>query len=147
MKLHAALGASLLYTRGDVPEISEALASALEIAESLDDAELQLRAHWGLWSLYTARGRHRLAVAHAERFRALAAARSDPNDRPVGERLIGFSRHYLGDLASARKHLERMLADYVVPTRRSGSSRGFCGCRVFLIRRCKQPKPASRTFE
>ena len=42
----------------------------------------------------------------AERFYALAVSRSDPNGRPIGERLIGTSLHNLGDLPSARCHLE-----------------------------------------
>ena len=44
MKLYAALGASLINTRGATgPEIGAAWTKALEIAENLDDAEYQLR--------------------------------------------------------------------------------------------------------
>jgi hypothetical protein len=50
MKLHSALGTSLRYTRGDVPEISAEWTIALGIAESLDDAEYQLLSLWGLWT-------------------------------------------------------------------------------------------------
>ncbi len=42
MKLLAALGTSLVYTRGAVAEIGEVGIKALEIAESLGDAEYQL---------------------------------------------------------------------------------------------------------
>jgi predicted ATPase len=49
MKLRAALGASLRYTRGAVPEVGTAWTRALEIAGSLGDVEYQLRALWGLW--------------------------------------------------------------------------------------------------
>src|SRR6202030_1127463 len=43
MKLHAAVAASLVYSRGAaVPETSMAYLRALEIAESLDDAEYRL---------------------------------------------------------------------------------------------------------
>jgi hypothetical protein len=55
----------------------------------------------------------------AERFCALAANRPDPNDRLIGERIIGVSQYYLGDLPSARRHLKRVLADYVAPGDRS----------------------------
>jgi hypothetical protein len=48
MKLHAALATSLIYTKGAVPEIGEVETRALEIAESLDDVEYQLRSLWGL---------------------------------------------------------------------------------------------------
>ena len=90
MKLHAALGASLMYTRGAVPEIGAAWTKALEIAESLDDAEYQLRSLWGLWSFHISSGQYRIALALAQRFCTLAADRSDPNDRLIGERLIGI---------------------------------------------------------
>ena len=64
-------------------------------------------------------GQHRVALTLAQRFHALAAKRSDPNDRLIGERMIGVSQHYLGDQPSARRHLERVLADYVAPAQRS----------------------------
>jgi predicted ATPase len=113
MKLHAALGASRTYTRGfTAPETGTAWTKALDIAESLDDAEYQLRSFRGLWVFHSASSRYDIALALAERFHTLAASRSDPNDQLVGERLIGVSQHYLGDQPGARRHLERVLADY-----------------------------------
>jgi predicted ATPase len=117
MKLYAALGTSLMYTRGAVPELVPALTRALEIAESLDEVDYQLRSLWGLWSSHIISGQHRIALALAQRFDTLAANRSDPNDRLIGDRLIGVSEHLLGDQPSARRHLEHMLAHYVPPTR------------------------------
>jgi predicted ATPase/DNA-binding winged helix-turn-helix (wHTH) protein len=118
MKLYAALGASLLYTRGTVPETGAAWTSALKVAESLDNAEYQLRSLRGLWSFYISDGRYREALTLAQRFGTLAANRSDPNDRLIGNRLIGVSEHFLGGQPSARHHLEHMLAHYVPPTRK-----------------------------
>jgi predicted ATPase/DNA-binding winged helix-turn-helix (wHTH) protein len=112
MKLQAALGASLIYIRSGA-ETGAAWTKALEIAEGLDNAEYRLRSLWGLWLFHTTSSRHRIALALAERFCTLAANRPDANDRLVGERIIGTSQHYLGDLPSARLHLERVLADYV----------------------------------
>jgi predicted ATPase/DNA-binding winged helix-turn-helix (wHTH) protein len=113
MKLHAALGAALTYTRGRVPAAGAAWTKTLEIAESLDDAEYRLVSLWGLWFFHFAGSRHRMALEQAERFCALAANRPDLNDRLVGDRLIGFTQHCLGDLPSARRHFERVLAYYV----------------------------------
>jgi predicted ATPase len=113
MKLRAAVAASLMYSRGAAgPETGIAYTRALEIAESLDDAEYRLRALWGLWAYHTASGRHRVALELAQRFHALAADRPDPNDQLRGEGMIGVSQHYLGDLPSARRHLERVLTHY-----------------------------------
>jgi predicted ATPase len=121
MKLHAAVGASLTFSRGGAasPEISMAYTKVLELAESLDDAEYRLRALWGLWAHHAASGRHRVALELAQRFYALAAERPDPNDRLSGEAMIGVSQHYLGDLPSARLHLEHVLVGYVTPDQTS----------------------------
>jgi len=118
MQLHTALAVSLMYTRGAVPEIGAAGTKALEIAENLGDAEYQLRSLWGLWSFYTGSGRHHVALTLARRFHALAATRSGANDRLIGDRLIGTSQYYLGDLLSAQRHIEPVIADYVAPARK-----------------------------
>ncbi len=118
MQLHAALAASPMYTRDAVSEIDAAGTKALEIAESLGDAEYQLRSLWGLWSFCIIGGQHRVALTLAQRFYTLAASRSDPNDRLIGERMIGTSQHHLGDLLSARRHIERVLAHDVAPARK-----------------------------
>jgi predicted ATPase/DNA-binding winged helix-turn-helix (wHTH) protein len=114
MKLHAALAASLRYTRGAVSETGAAWTKALEIAESLDDPEYQLRALWGLWFFHTTSSRHRVALDVAQRLCTLAERWPDPNDRLIGERAMSISQHYLGDQSSARRHIERVLADYVI---------------------------------
>jgi predicted ATPase len=123
MKLHAALATSLMYTRGAVAELGEVWTKGFEIAESLGDAEYQLRSLWGLWSFCVMGGQHCVALTLAQRFYILAAKRSDPNDRLIGERMIGTSQYHLGDLLSARRHLERVLAYYLPPIRRSHSIR------------------------
>jgi predicted ATPase len=119
MKLHAALAGSLIYTKGEAAEIGAAWTKALELAESLDDAEYQLRALRGLQFFHVASNRYRVALEVAEKFHSLAAKRSDPNDRLIGERMIAVSQHYFGDQRSARRHIERALADGLAPNRRS----------------------------
>ncbi len=119
MQLCAALGTSLMYTSGDVPQIGAAWTEALEIAERLHDAEYQLRSLWGLWTFHSNSGQHAVTRALAQRFCTLAAKRPDLKDRLIGERLLGVSQYYLGDLLSARRHLERVLAYYVPPVQKS----------------------------
>jgi predicted ATPase/DNA-binding winged helix-turn-helix (wHTH) protein len=120
MKLHAALGASQVHTGAvTVPEIGAAWTRALEIAESLDDAEYKLRSLLGLWFFQTASGQHRAALTLAQSFCALAAKPPDANDRLIGERMIGVSQYYLGDHSSARRRLEHMLAYYVPVAQKS----------------------------
>jgi predicted ATPase/DNA-binding winged helix-turn-helix (wHTH) protein len=117
MKLYAALGASQLYSRDFV---SDAIwTKALEISERLDDVEYQLRALWGLWSFHTGSGQYRTALTLAKKIYDIAANRSDLNDQLIAERLMGVPQHYMGNQAIARRHLERMLAYYVIPDQRS----------------------------
>ena len=79
MKLQAALAGSLIYTgRLPMTELAAAWTKALEIAESLDDAEYRLLSLWGLWFFHGASSRHRIALELAERFLCLAANRPDP---------------------------------------------------------------------
>jgi predicted ATPase len=118
MQLNAALTASLMYTRGAVTEVGAASAKALEIAESLDNVEYQLRALWGLWSFRLSSGQHRAARTQAQRFDTLAAKRADLSDRLIGQRMVGVSQHYLGDFRSARRSLECMLAHSVAPAQK-----------------------------
>jgi predicted ATPase len=139
MKLHVALAASLMYDRGAaVSEISAARTKALELAESLGNVEYQLRALWGLWAFRFNSGQHCLALTLAQKFHAVAATQSDPLDCLIGERMIGSSQYYLGELRSARRHIERVLAHSVVSTQKSEIARfegdGRVGARAFLAR-------------
>jgi len=117
MKLYAALGTSLMLTRGaSFPETGTAWTRAFKIAEDLNETEYQLRALWGLWSFHIVDGPHHVALRLAQRFYNLAVA---PNDQLVGDRLTGASLYYLGDLPGARRHIECVLADSVTPGHRS----------------------------
>ena len=118
MKLYAALGASLLYSTGPMPEIESVWAKALGIAESLGDIEYQLRALYGLWACRLNHGEYGVAATLAQRFYSLAQDRGDPAVLPIGDQMIGTSLHYQGDQTNARRHIERMLDGYVVSVQR-----------------------------
>ncbi|MBV8240952.1 MAG: hypothetical protein JOY75_09145 [Hyphomicrobiales bacterium] len=115
MKLLAALGASRLYTRGGVSEVAAAWTTALELAERIGDVEYQKRSLWGLWSFHVNGVDYRAALSLAHRFASLVATSLDSGDRGIGERMIGISHHNLGDQESARRHIERALAETAVP--------------------------------
>jgi predicted ATPase len=118
MKLYAALGASLLYSKGPMPETEAVWAKALEIAESLGDTQYQLRALYGLWACRLNCGEYGVTLRLARRFYSLAQDRGDPADLPIGDQMIGVSLHYCGDQTNARRHIERMLGGYVAPVQR-----------------------------
>jgi predicted ATPase len=110
MQLYAALALSLTFTRGAaITEVGAASAKALEIAESLGNREYQLRALRDLWVFRFNSGQHCLALTLAQRFYTVAATRLDPFERMIGERLIGMSQYYLGELPGARHLIEGVL--------------------------------------
>ena len=115
MGLHAAQGWTSMQTRGSVATTRESWNEVLRIAESLGDVDYQLRALWGLWACLLNRSEFRQALALAQRFCKLAAQHGHLGDLPVGDRMVGYILHLLGDQTGARRHIERMLANYVVP--------------------------------
>jgi predicted ATPase/DNA-binding winged helix-turn-helix (wHTH) protein len=119
MKLYLALGLSLLFTKGASPEALTALTKASKLAEMLGDKDVRLRAVWGLWANRQNNGVFDEALVLARNFRDLASESPDRLDVLVGDRMIGSSLHFLGDQAGARLHIDRMLAKYVAPSRRS----------------------------
>jgi predicted ATPase len=60
--------------------------------------------------------RYRAALAVAEKFCSYAAKSADPADKLIGDRLVGVALLALGDLESARRHIERMMGRYVART-------------------------------
>ena len=112
MQLLAALGAALVWTKGPGPEADAAFTNALKIAESLDDADYQIRVLWGLWSSHFNSGRIRMSLDTARKFRDVATNHGDAAAALVGERTIGMSLFYLGDHTNSRHHAESMLRRY-----------------------------------
>jgi predicted ATPase/DNA-binding winged helix-turn-helix (wHTH) protein len=140
MRLHTAVGASLR----DAPEMEAAFTRALDIAEALDDSEYQLRALRGL-SFYNSWANHpRAALSFAQRFNELATGGTNQSDRLFGERMLGSSKHFLGDHVGARRHLEQVLTRYAAADLGQPAARlqdvirfqldGRTEARVFLMR-------------
>jgi predicted ATPase len=120
MQLYVALAQSLTFTRGAaITEVGAASAKALEIAESLGNPDYQLRALRDLWVFRFNSGQHCLALTLAQKFYTLTATRLDPFERMIGERLIGTSQYYLGELPGARHLIERVLAHFAAPPQKS----------------------------
>jgi len=125
MKLDAGLASSSwwraagIYAQGVRLDLGAIWIKALEIAKRQGDAEYQLRSLWGLYSFNLGIGQFRLALESAQRFHGLAAKQGRRNDQLIGDRMIGCLQHLLGDQASARRHTEHMLANFVLPEQRS----------------------------
>jgi predicted ATPase/DNA-binding winged helix-turn-helix (wHTH) protein len=130
MKLFAALGGSLLFTKGPMSETAAAWTKAFELAERVGDVEYQLRALWGLWVYHMNCGQFGAGLILAQRFFGLATDQADAADLAIADRMIGVSFHYRGDQAKARVHIERMLTRYIDPVRRAPSTRFVYDQRV-----------------
>jgi predicted ATPase len=112
MKLHAALGATLIYTEGPGPKANAAWENSLRYAEKLGNTDYQVRALWGLFQVRFNTGQFRDALDFGEQLRDLAAGSSDPADGLLGDRLVGLAHFYLGDHVNGRRHIESMLDGY-----------------------------------
>src|SRR5262249_28906882 len=130
MQLYAAIALSQMYASTTVRDMISTWLTALKIAETVQDSDYQLRALWGIWGTCINKGEFRDALMHARRFAELADRNADAADQLVGARLIGVALHYLGAQAEARQHIERMLAGYVAPARRSHAVRFQADQRV-----------------
>jgi predicted ATPase/DNA-binding winged helix-turn-helix (wHTH) protein len=115
MRLHATRAWALMQTKGSVPETEVAWTQVLEISEQQGDVDHQLRALWGLWSGFLNRCELRTALTVAQKFSDLAGRRADAQDRLVGDRMIGYLLHLMGDQQEARRYIERMLDQYQSP--------------------------------
>jgi predicted ATPase/DNA-binding winged helix-turn-helix (wHTH) protein len=104
MLLRAALGMSLLYTRGPVPGTDAIWERVLQLAEALGDVEHQLRALYGLWLYRLLVCDYRIALSLAHNFRRIGEGRGLEADQAMAERMIGFTLHYLGDQTGAHSH-------------------------------------------
>jgi predicted ATPase/DNA-binding winged helix-turn-helix (wHTH) protein len=123
MQLSAALGGAQMYTRNSVQDTNFAWSNVLAIAEQIGDRDYQLRALWGLWALSINRGEFRAALKLARKFVGVATKSLDVADPLIGERIMGVSLYFLGELSAARRRVERMLDNYVAPANRSHITR------------------------
>ena len=114
MALQTAFAVSLMYTKGMTGEADAALTRAVELAESLYDPDYQLRALTGLCTFRNRFADFRSALGFARQCEAVAQGLTDPAATPTADWMLGVSLYFLGDLASARAHLQRGL-DAQVP--------------------------------
>ena len=112
MALFAALGATVSQANLSSPQMASAWTRALELAERSGDRTHQLQSLWGLWVTELNKGHFHAALELSRRFCTTAEGSDEPNDVFVGDRLVAYTLHFLGDQAGARRHIERMLTGY-----------------------------------
>ncbi|WP_445682537.1 ATP-binding protein [Radicibacter daui] len=108
-ELQAALGLSLMFTRGNSEAVDIALRRALEIASALEDPWAQIRVLARLHILHERIGDYAEAHRWALMALAVAEAMNDDEALAIASSLCGISYHLGGDQPRARFYLEQTL--------------------------------------
>jgi predicted ATPase/DNA-binding winged helix-turn-helix (wHTH) protein len=109
MHLQAALGVSLMFTRGGRETARVALERSFAIAEKRGDALDQVRLLGPLNMFHLRTGNFAAALQCARRCSAAAATAEDSVAVALAHSILGISLHLRGDLADARAELEAAL--------------------------------------
>lgn len=112
MHLCAAAGKASTWARGPTSETHLAWQTALTLAEKLDDKEIRLQAHYGLWLYCLRTGDLDKAREHAQSMCELAREINDAQAHAAGLRILGVSLHFSGQHSEGRQYLLQSLAWY-----------------------------------
>jgi len=111
MHLQAALGISLILTRGSNESARMAIDRSAAIAEKRGNALDQLRLLGPLNSFYLRIGDLESALHYAKQSLAIARAIGDPAAITAARARVGHSLHHQGNLNDARVEIEAVLTD------------------------------------
>jgi predicted ATPase/DNA-binding winged helix-turn-helix (wHTH) protein len=126
MTIRATQGMSFQLVRNRTSEAYAALTRALELAETLRDADYQLRILHTLWIYHMRMGELRTAIALAHRADPIAASLGDPVASATAKSMLGIALHWAGEHESARRSLECLLQELTtVPRCRFVQRAGF----------------------
>jgi predicted ATPase/DNA-binding winged helix-turn-helix (wHTH) protein len=125
LELQAALGLSLMFTKGNSDQVRGALLRGLELAEQLGDLHSQLRLFGRLHIFHERIGDFHSALRFAERGQAIAAEIADPIGIAEAHSALGISRHLEGDTPRAHAHLEAALVEHPESLRINAFHFGF----------------------
>ncbi|WP_234682053.1 ATP-binding protein [Bradyrhizobium monzae] len=106
MHLQAALGLTLMFTRGGSEAARNALTRAFAIAETLGDAPNQLQLLGRMHIFHERVGQFGAALGYAQQSLVVAEALGDPASLALAQSLLGVSLHLGGEHRGALKTLE-----------------------------------------
>jgi predicted ATPase/DNA-binding winged helix-turn-helix (wHTH) protein len=109
MRLRIALGRVLWYSAPESNAIEPASVRALEIAERTGATDVQIQALWGIWAARRGRGDYPAALEAAHRYAEAAANARNVGAIHLGDRILGWTHHFMGHQAIAREFAERAL--------------------------------------
>jgi predicted ATPase/DNA-binding winged helix-turn-helix (wHTH) protein len=106
MHLQAALGLSLIFTRGESEAARVAISRGLAIAEERGDAPDQLQLLGLLHMFHHRIGDFRTALSYAKRSATVSGTIKDSAAIASAHCILGVSLHHMGDFSGARMELE-----------------------------------------
>ena len=113
LAIQCALGGPLIATRGfAAPETEKTFSRAWELCGQLGRIPERFHVLSGLWNFYVVATRLQKAQELAQELLALAETSPDLSLALPAHRALGETSFWLGDLALAREHLERVIAIY-----------------------------------
>ncbi|MBB5191719.1 putative ATPase [Silvimonas terrae] len=115
MQLYAALGLSLMFTRGNSDDVRAALEQSLALAQALDDAPSQVQLLGALQIFHERVGDFKVSLGEAQRSLMVATGSTDPMTLATANAMMGLCLHLDGDQVKARALLEAALATPVQP--------------------------------
>jgi TOMM system kinase/cyclase fusion protein len=120
LHMQTALSAAFMAVKGfAAPEVEDAYTRARELCLQVEDTPQLFSVLRGPWIFYSTRGEHRTARELAEQLLILAQHQHDPALLVEAYRTVGGALFHLGELASARTHLEDGIALYDVQQHRA----------------------------
>jgi predicted ATPase/DNA-binding winged helix-turn-helix (wHTH) protein len=127
MRLRAASGVSLMFTRGGLDAARAALERSLAIAEERGDVLDQVRLLGPLQMFHLRKGDFNTALGYARRCSVVARATEDSVASAVAHSILGISLHLNGALAAARVELEAAIGPGLRSVRTTTTYLGFEG--------------------
>jgi predicted ATPase len=113
LTLQVTMAVPLMASKGyGAPEVEQTFARAAELCRRLNESAQVFSVLRGLHRFNLVRARHHTARELAEQCITVAQKVSDPNLLLEGHLALGESSFYMGNLASAEKHLSRVAQFY-----------------------------------
>jgi len=119
LELQAALGPSLVQTKGDsAPEVEAVYGRIAELGERTGQTKYVVAVQSGLFRVYMTRGQYETAQGFADRVLNLAERSKNPAELLNAHTLMGINLFWKGDLTNAHDHFERAAAHIDPPRQR-----------------------------
>jgi hypothetical protein len=130
MQLQAALGMSMMLTRGESEAVRVALNRSLAIAEARNDVVTRLKLLGPLRMFHARSADFKTALHYATRCSDVARIIADPVAITLTHSMLGGSLYFTGNLAGARIELEAALQERTGPRRAGSTYLGFGGHNI-----------------